>query len=323
MGRTDFDRLLDRYIKGEVTEEERKKMDAWLDVVKTKDELDFEFTKEDEARLLEKITSNLHHVEEVIALADEVEKKNKPFFSSWAMIASVTFVVVAITYMGYLVKNKFDVIDEVVLDTNDQMILHDGTIVWLTKGSTLSYYQDAGVRHAALDGEALFEVAKDATHPFIIHHGDINIRVVGTSFSLRTEQNRITLKVLTGKVNLTSAFDSIGVDILPNEKIIYAENGLKEKSSLTTDERTTIVEDTGYNMDFKNTALEIVFARIEKKFKVRLNLQTPGLARCHITANYTDFSLEQTFVMLSEILDLKYVIGNGTVTVYGQECKKL
>lgn len=323
MARTDFDRLLDRYIKGEVTEEERKKMDAWLDVVKTKDELDFEFTKEDEARLLEKITSNLHHIEEVIALADEVEKKNKPFFSGWAMIASVAFIVVAITYIGYLVKGKFDVIDEMVLGSNDQMILHDGTIVWLTKGSTLSYYQDAGVRHAALDGEALFEVAKDAAHPFIIHHGDINIRVVGTSFSLRTDQKRILLKVLTGKVNLTSAFDSVGVDILPNEKIIYTENGLKEKSSLTTDERTTIVEDTGYNMDFKNTALEIVFARIEKKFKVRLHLQTPGLARCHITADYTDFSLEQTFDMLSEILDLKYVIGNGTVTVSGQECKKV
>lgn len=325
MGRTDFDRLLDRYIKGEVTEEERKKMDAWLDEVKTKDQLEFEFTQEDEARLYEKIKSKLHTVQEVRAFADEVEKRNRPFFTSWAFIASTAFVVVAITYITYIgliVKDKFNVVDEALLASNDQMILQDGTIVWLTKGSTLSYYQREGIRHASLNGEGLFEVAKDVAHPFIINHGDINLRVVGTSFNLRTDDRQITLKVLTGKVKLTSAQDSIGVDIVPNEKVIYSELGIKERVPLTMKERGEVLVNTEYDMNFQDTPLEIVFPRIEKKFKVKLDLKTPVLNKCRVTADFTDVSLERTFELLTDILHLEYVIKNGTVYVSGQECKR-
>ena len=57
------------------------------------------------------------------------------------------------------------------------------------------------------------------------------IRVVGTSFNVRTDSNRLELKVLTGRVHLTSEMDKIGVDIDPREKAIYTrDDGIKKEA---------------------------------------------------------------------------------------------
>ncbi len=48
--------------------------------------------------------------------------------------------------------------------------LPDGTLVWLNSGSCISYDSDYGhkIRYISLNGEASFDVAKDAEHPFIV-----------------------------------------------------------------------------------------------------------------------------------------------------------
>lgn len=56
MKKSDFDRLLECYLKGEVTVEERVKMEAWLDEAKTKSRL--ELTQDTEDRMYRRIIGN-------------------------------------------------------------------------------------------------------------------------------------------------------------------------------------------------------------------------------------------------------------------------
>jgi ferric-dicitrate binding protein FerR (iron transport regulator) len=71
--------------------------------------------------------------------------------------------------------------------SHSRVTLPDGTEVWLNAGSNLSYDEAYGkeTRELRLVGEAFFDVAKDAGHPFVIHTKVMDIKVLGTTFNVR------------------------------------------------------------------------------------------------------------------------------------------
>src|SRR5690606_21661892 len=78
----------------------------------------------------------------------------------------------------------------------EKIMLNDGSLVWLRGESTLVYYQKTdGTRYGELAGEALFEVAKDSLHPFMLNCGDVTVKVLGTSFTLKEGSDHIELNV--------------------------------------------------------------------------------------------------------------------------------
>ena len=101
-----------------------------------------------------------------------------------------------------LVRQDLDRVNQT--DRSQTVFLVDGTKVILQPGS--------GIRHAAflqkdkrevyLEGNAYFDVAKDARRPFFVYSGDVVVRVLGTSFKVATdkESGDITVLVTTGKV---------------------------------------------------------------------------------------------------------------------------
>ena len=61
--------------------------------------------------------------------------------------------------------------------------LSDGSVVSLNTASRLRVVFTGGERSVHLvAGEALFDVAKDARRPFVVHAGDTRVRAIGTSF---------------------------------------------------------------------------------------------------------------------------------------------
>ncbi|WP_017258873.1 FecR family protein [Pedobacter arcticus] len=88
-----------------------------------------------------------------------------------------------------------------------KIVLSDGTRVWLNSQSTLTFpFKFKGTtREVTVEGEAYFEVAKNAAHPFIVRTKQISIRVVGTCFNVNTyNPNLIITSLVKGKVNLSS-----------------------------------------------------------------------------------------------------------------------
>ena len=67
-----------------------------------------------------------------------------------------------------------------------QLILSDGTRIWMNAESLLRYPTSfiGEKREVFLEGEAFFEVAKDAKHPFIVHTNRHSVEVLGTSFNI-------------------------------------------------------------------------------------------------------------------------------------------
>ena len=83
--------------------------------------------------------------------------------------------------------------------------LPDGTCVTLNAESQLTYETSQfgqNERKVILQGEALFDVAKDSLRPFIVQSGKLSTKALGTVFNVKdysTEEMKITL--LSGSLN--------------------------------------------------------------------------------------------------------------------------
>lgn len=321
MEQTNFDQLLERYLNGQLTEHEKIKLEAWLNVVKTKYKQELVLSKEDEDRLFSKITNKIDNLDEVITFRPASTPSRSFLTGSWFRVAATLLLLISASYgIWFITDSKSLKTPSGVESQNQKMILGDGTIVWLQKDSRLSYTEQAGTRHAELKGEALFEVAKDASRPFTITCGKITATVLGTSFNMKEGEHKVELTVLTGKVNLSSSIDKKGINVFPREKVIYGHTGSVEKMMLDSSDFNSIASFTEYNMQFSDTPMHGVFSRMEKKFNVRISLENKALGNCHITADLTDQSLDNTLQMLSELLDLEYKIQGTTVAIHGNGC---
>ncbi len=89
---------------------------------------------------------------------------------------------------------------------------------------------------------------------------------------------------------------------------------------MVADEVAAITAATEYDMQFNDATMDQVAARIAKKFDVDLTVENQQVYRCHLTADFTDNSLDVTLQMLSELLDVTYQINKNVVTISGSGC---
>ncbi|MDO8543287.1 MAG: FecR domain-containing protein [Opitutaceae bacterium] len=82
-----------------------------------------------------------------------------------------------------------------------RQILPDGSVIELKEGaSVLLAFTDAVRRVELLRGEAHFEIAKNQSRPFIVAIDHVEIRAVGTSFSIQRGQTQVAVLVTEGRV---------------------------------------------------------------------------------------------------------------------------
>jgi len=146
-------------------------------------------------------------------------------------IAAIFILVIGINWIYYSksVNTKLNNGNEVFAKpgAKSKIILPDGTVVWLNSGSKLSYsgkFKDS-VRSVELDGEAFFDVVKDAKHPFIVHTSGIDIRVLGTAFNVKSYESDPTIEttLIRGLIEVVKKNESSGSKIIvkPHEKLIF------------------------------------------------------------------------------------------------------
>lgn len=112
-----------------------------------------------------------------------------------------------------------------------KIILSDGTTVTLNSATTLKYPDRfaGNTREVYLNGEAYFDVHKDHKHPFIIHANKMNVRVLGTSFNVKSYVNEPVSEttLIRGSVEVTlSDRPSDRIILKPQEKLIVKNNTL-------------------------------------------------------------------------------------------------
>lgn len=85
-----------------------------------------------------------------------------------------------------------------------QVILPDGTKVWLNAASSLRYPKQftGATREVELNGEGYFEVTKNEHQPFLVKSNGQVVRVLGTAFNINAyhDEARVTTTLVEGSV---------------------------------------------------------------------------------------------------------------------------
>lgn len=115
-----------------------------------------------------------------------------------------------------------------------QLVLADGTKVWLNSGTSITYTNKFGAndRRVTLKGEAFFDVTKNPDLKFIVNTGKIDVVVYGTAFNVKNypSDSQVAVSLLRGKVDVVSAENNTSIALLaPGEKVVVSKSNLKSK----------------------------------------------------------------------------------------------
>lgn len=108
----------------------------------------------------------------------------------------------------------------------ERIALADGTIVTLNTDSAIAVEMTGGTRHVRLlAGEAFFDVAHDAAHPFVVTGKRGEVRVTGTEFTFRLEDvgDRVVLREGHVAVRTLEGQDSVRLE--PGEAVTALAGG--------------------------------------------------------------------------------------------------
>lgn len=120
-----------------------------------------------------------------------------------------------------------------------QVLLPDGTKVWLNASSSLSFptHFSGNERRVQLKGEAYFEVAKNTKMPFKVELKGMTVKVLGTHFNVMAydDEQQINTTLLEGSVEVAS---SRNVQILkPGEQaVLKKSDGTMDVNAVNTAE---------------------------------------------------------------------------------------
>lgn len=163
-----------------------------------------------------------------------------------------------------------------------QLELSDGSKVWLSPNSTLKYPDkfSGNSRMVALEGEAFFEVAHDASHPFIIQSGQVSTRVLGTSFNISAYQQNpdISVTLVTGKVAVALQKNNRLTEeiLVPNQQATINKAAGKISKANFPNASDYLNRRSGH-FDYKGTPLPEVVKDLELQYQIKIQL-TPALS---------------------------------------------
>lgn len=162
---------------------------------------------------------------------------NRNRWPHFVRIAAVFILLLGAGWFLYLFKAKDTALQQIVSRSGDKPrtdTLPDGSVVTMNARSIISYpAQFSGdIRTVSLSGEAFFRVTPNKERPFIITANNVTVRVVGTSFNVKTSVEKTEVVVETGVVEV--AREKRKVTLKPEQKVVITKDApdfRKEKSN--------------------------------------------------------------------------------------------
>lgn len=169
-----------------------------------------------------------------------------------------------------------------------------------------------------LEGEAFFTVAHDAAHPFIVTGGDVNIKVLGTEFNVRTNagNNSVSVVLEKGKVSVyLKGEENKNVLLTPGEQALVDINTGKIETSVNTDPnyKAWITRELVFN----NSSLSTVAETLQRVYGKEIRLAGRDMTDCLLTATFKDQPLSEVLEVISATLGTSVTIKDNVIYLDG------
>jgi transmembrane sensor len=156
--------------------------------------------------------------------------------------------------------------------------LGDGSRAVLNDGAVVQVRYDGNNRHIVLRrGEALFDVAHDASRPFVVTADDVTVRAVGTRFAVGMDGEDIEVTVADGTVEVAEAGAPPRL-IRANQQFVMAPTGPRRASLDEAEVGRRLAWERGL-LVFSGQSLERAAGEVNRYSRVPVVIDDPTLAR--------------------------------------------
>lgn len=225
--------------------------------------------------------------------------------------------------------------------SKSKLQLPDGSQVWLNADSKITYGKEFGAtdRQVTLTGEAYFDVVKNPEKPFIIHARNIDIRVVGTAFNVKSYP-----KDKTTETSLIRGIIEVRIKNRPKEKIILKPNeklivaaediptpkNIQPSLALTKKAPQVVIDNISYmpadstvietswtenKLCFRDDSFLEVAEKMERWYGVTIQITDPRLEKIRLTGTFQDETLQKALKALTITTPFTYKIDKGKVII--------
>jgi transmembrane sensor len=219
--------------------------------------------------------------------------------------------------------------------SRSKLVLPDGSTVWLNAGSKLTYNSNFGAtdRSVHLTGEAFFDVKKTGL-PFMIHTGDIQIKVLGTAFNVKSYPSEKTIEttLIRGVVEITmDKRPEKKFTLYPNEKLVLVNESdqktIKKPAEdlvplavikpivLTKD--SSIIETSWKDnkLLFQDETFDELAKQMERWYGVNIVFKNNKLKNIRFTGVFEKETIEQALEALHYTAAFDYNLKDNLITI--------
>lgn len=222
------------------------------------------------------------------------------------------------------------------------LTLPDGTRVWLNAGSRLTYDKNYGSarREINLTGEAFFDVAPNPQQPFIIHTSRMDVRVLGTSFNVKSypadKTTEATLVRGSIAVSIKNRPDET-IILKPNQKLIVTSDlttllrhqpgqsrAVPDSTAQISIRPPSYEQNTGAMIEtswvnnkfiFKDEDFGSLSKDLERWYGVSIRLTDPAQADWRFTGNFEKETIRQALDALKLTANFNYIIQGNEIQI--------
>jgi transmembrane sensor len=260
------------------------------------------------------------------------------------LAAAATLLIAILTGFFFIPDNNKDMAtlhaDEQTRQVNcppgskTKVLLPDSSTVWLNSGSRIVYNEGFGKtnRNLVLSGEAYFDVKKSLT-PFIIKTANIQIKVLGTAFNVRSypHEKKTETALIHGSVEiLLDKRPDERIVLKPNEKITINNQeeiaGKKNRpsaepliilGSVTTHDDSSIAETQWIEnkLVFQSESFGDLAMKMEARYGVRFRFASEALKNRRFTGVFGEESITEALEALQYSSPFQFTISGNVVTI--------
>ncbi|MDR2765339.1 MAG: FecR domain-containing protein [Tannerella sp.] len=223
-----------------------------------------------------------------------MQRKIRRTLTRTVACAAAIAVLVFVTYRWTAVQMKRRMEAEIITNTLSvpagqrvNVTLQDGTHVWLNAQTRLTYpsrFADRE-RRVTIEGEAFFEVRKDAGRPFIVTSQGMEMEVLGTSFNVNSDPEKKTVQASLIEGSLKVYFpgaESKSITLKPNEQVSVREKRMQVEKIRHPD--YFLWKEGIYS--FQNELLIDVLKKLERYYDVTIEAKDLSIYQWEYTGKF-------------------------------------
>lgn len=200
-----------------------------------------------------------------------------------------------------------------------EILLSDGTNVHLNAGTSLKYpvkFIKGQKREVFLKGEAFFNVAKDAKHPFMVKSDDLYVQVLGTKFNVSSyfEDKETDVVLVEGSVDLFSKLDSKEHVLL---KPGFKGSFNKKETNISTSKVITNIYTSWVHGElvFRNISFNDILKKMERQYNVNIVNNNIEIASEKFNASFRNEPIEKILEYFKITYGINYAIQENKILI--------